>query len=1452
MKLRQILALLFATLLVSIVAPGVSLVADAATPTVVFDDMEHGDPGANGWFSFGGAVGGGGISASPETPPSDGGSFGLETGWGSGGVAGFYGGFGRTNPSDLSGSDHFNFWINPTADQSYTLEVNLQDDDDGNDAADPATDDEFQYDCVVSPAGPCAVAGGGWQLVSIPLVDFVDDNSLYTTGNGVLDAVPTSAGGNGQLINVVVAVVGSGTDANFTTDYWVFSEGALGGGEGEVVIIDDFEDGLASGTTGEGVSVGYFVVSDGSPVSIATTATPPAPVPDSGADNDVLVYEGDVSGFGVFIHGFTDDGATQWLTQDWSGSEGLGLWVYGQNTGTSFFIDVIDNRNPDSVVDDAERFTVTFADDFDGWQFLEFPFADFVRKEIGNGAPNDGFTLTQVHGWAFGTLATDGVQRFYLDDAQLYGEAVLPDLAVTFTSARFDIDEGSTGEITVKLNRALGDDDPSSVSVDYATVGGLATEGREYTPTSGTLTFVQGGPSQLSFSLETFDDSKWEGDERIALRLSNPVNAELDFAVTASAFITENDPLDPLLIDDFERSPDLWASETVALSQTELSTGNANARPGQDPREGVLVADGAGTISTDFAIGQDWSANQALTFWYYGSGSGDEVTVNLDDNRAADPGPAGWDLAWSDEFNEAAGTPPNPENWTYEIGDVTPDGKNGWGNSERQYYTDDPANAATDGDGNLAVTVREADGSLECYYGTCEYTSARLISWHKAEFAYGRVESRIKVPAGAGIWPAFWSLGTDIDSNPWPGTGEIDFMEYVGRVPNEIFGTIHGPGYAGGASYGNTYDFGLPVFNDFHTFTVEWQPNLITWFVDGIQYHTATPADVSPNEWVFNDPVFLLLNVAMGGNFGGDIDPDIALPASMLVDYVRVYQGPDTAERFDASFVDDFTGWQQVTVPFSAFDRSADQPAGAPDDGLTLTDVWGYGFVLPGASTMIDLVRLDPVPPPTSAIVTNAANAGAGSLRDIAATVAPGGTITFDPALAGSTIALSGPIELKQNVSIDASDAPGLVLDGGGSDRILVVDAGVTASVSNLTMTNGYGFQLAGAVLNNGDLTLDAVEVVGNVMTTDNGDFWQGGGGIYNGDGASLTLINSTVSNNDSGWAGGGIYSFFNATTTIENSTISGNTTADVGGGLRLLSDASITNSTIGGNTATGWHGGAVFATDGVVDLTNVTVADNASAGPSALFVGTFGPTSATLNLSNTIVSDAAAGCFVAYFGAGAVELNADANNVFTDATCSPGTSDQVVENAGLNDLADNGATTKTHALTPTSPAIDAADAGLCPEADQRGILRPQGSGCDVGAFELESASLTTCFGSAITIYGTEGDDRLQGTMGVDVIMGLGGDDVINGLSGDDIICAGDGEDRVLGGDGADIIFGGRGDDDLIGNNGDDMVYGNAGDDDIKGGGGDDELEGGPGDDSLHGGGGTDSCRGAESTRQCE
>jgi beta-glucanase (GH16 family) len=1321
-----------------------------------------------------------------------------------------FGGFGQDlvvvagGPQDWSSQTGFSFWFYGTASGlTYQAEVS---DNRSNPNAD--TSERFDYEFTDITAG--------WQLISIPWTDFTR----------ATDFQPGGAPDDGFTLTEIWAwaiVLPQGVDTVYFDDFTVVDH-----------VIDDFESGVAPGTSCAGPPLGFCTFQGaGSSVSIVAATTPPAPLlPALGEPNTVIQVDLDVTSFAGFIRGFTNAAGDTWVSQDWSAYGGFAIWIYGNNSGTQMFIDLLENRNPGSTTDDAERWTVTLLDDFSGWRYFEFPFDSFVRKGIGNGAPNDTLTLTEVHGWAFGTLGTGGSVIFYLDQVSLFGVAELPELTVGFTAPNYDVTEGDTGSIVVKLNRTMVAEDPAQVSVDYAIEPGSAVPDRDYVsvPASGTLTFVSGGPSALSFDLQTIDNNKHDGDKRVILRLSNPVDVTLS-GLQASGTILDDEPFDPTLVDDFEDFPYLWDStDNVILSDLEIPAGDPLEVPGQGDFEGVLSAlvpllveidhpkklcnTGNGVVPVilftsadfdattvdhttvklgdayethvdamtggakrheedadfdgdidlvfhfrynetglpckpevvsfsgftfdgqpitaggadarlgrNFPLGQDWSAASGLRFWYYGQNTGDTIVVELLDNRAPDPGPSGWSLVWSDEFNGPAGAPPDPATWGHEIGDGTVNGIPGWGNSELEYYTDSTENAAQDGNGNLVITAREADGSLGCYYGPCEYTSARLLTQHRAEFAYGRIESRILLPDGAdGLWAAFWSLGTDIGEVGWPQTGEIDFMEYVSRLPNEIFGTIHGPGYSGGQSFGNVYNFTVPASDEFHTFAIEWQPNLIKWYVDGILYHEAEPADVAPNEWVFNDPVFLLLNLAVGGNFGGPVSDDTVFPQSMTIDYLRIYQGPDTAERFETSFVDNFSGWQEVVIPFDSFVRSAEQPDGAPDDGLGLTEVWGYGFRLPEGSSsgslLIASVRLDR---PLTVTVTNLNDSGPGSLRRAIELVLDGGTIFFDPGLAGGTIALtSGPLTFGKSLTIDGADAPGLTLSGGNVDRVLIVDAGATVEVDHLTLADGYGFQLAGCVLNNGTLTLDHVTVTGCAMTTTAGDFWQGGGGIYNGEGATFNLIDSTVSNNNAGWSGGGVYSFFNTSTTILRSTISSNVSNDVGGGFRLLGNAEIVNSTISGNEATGWYGGALFLTDGVVNMTNSTVADNVSPvwAPADVFVGTFGPTSATLNVINSIVSSAQDGCFLAPFGAGAVAINSLGNNVFTDGTCFPVGSDLIVVATGLDALADNGGPTLTHALTAGSPAIDAGDNGVCPATDQRGVARPQGAACDVGAYE--------------------------------------------------------------------------------------------------------------------------------------
>ncbi|HET6986805.1 MAG TPA: family 16 glycosylhydrolase [Kribbella sp.] len=235
---------------------------------------------------------------------------------------------------------------------------------------------------------------------------------------------------------------------------------------------------------------------------------------------------------------------------------------------------------------------------------------------------------------------------------------------------------------------------------------------------------------------------------------------------------------------------------------------------------------------------------------------------------------------WEDTFDGPAGRAPDPAKWRYDIGG------SGWGNDEREYYTNSTRNSSLDGQGNLVITARQENGGFQCHYGPCQYTSARLLTAQTFTQTYGRFEARIKIPGTQGVWPAFWMLG----GGNWPNDGEIDIMENIGREPNIVHGTIHGPGYSGAGGIGAAYNSpdGQPFRNGFHTYRVDWEPNAITWFVDGVQYQRRTPADLNGNRWVYDHPFFLIMNVAVGGYWPGYPDGSTVMPQTMTVDYVRV------------------------------------------------------------------------------------------------------------------------------------------------------------------------------------------------------------------------------------------------------------------------------------------------------------------------------------------------------------------------------------------------------------------------------------------------------------------------------------------------------------------------------------------------------------------------------------
>jgi beta-glucanase (GH16 family) len=247
-----------------------------------------------------------------------------------------------------------------------------------------------------------------------------------------------------------------------------------------------------------------------------------------------------------------------------------------------------------------------------------------------------------------------------------------------------------------------------------------------------------------------------------------------------------------------------------------------------------------------------------------------------------------WTLAWSDDFDGPAGAPVDATKW------VTETGGQGWGNNELEYYTAAPENASLDGAGHLVMTARAEPSTTtrQCWYGTCRYTSARLKTKGLFESTYGRFEARIRIPRGQGLWPAFWMLGSDIDTAGWPTSGEIDIMENIGREPDIVHGTLHGPGYSGANGIGGPFVLASGSFaDDFHVFAVEWTPNQVRWLVDEREYYKVTPTNLPGGaRWVFDHPFFLLLNVAVGGGWPGNPDASTIFPQQMVVDYVRAYR----------------------------------------------------------------------------------------------------------------------------------------------------------------------------------------------------------------------------------------------------------------------------------------------------------------------------------------------------------------------------------------------------------------------------------------------------------------------------------------------------------------------------------------------------------------------------------
>jgi beta-glucanase (GH16 family) len=244
-----------------------------------------------------------------------------------------------------------------------------------------------------------------------------------------------------------------------------------------------------------------------------------------------------------------------------------------------------------------------------------------------------------------------------------------------------------------------------------------------------------------------------------------------------------------------------------------------------------------------------------------------------------------WKLVWADEFDQPNGSAPDGTNWVYDLGG------DGWGNNELESYTDRRENSRIE-DGLLIIEARREgfkgkDGKAR------DYTSARLKTLGKQSWKYGRIEARMKLPRGQGIWPAFWMMGDDVEKAGWPDCGEIDIMEHIGKEPAKVHGTIHGPGYSGAGGIGGSYTLpnGKLIADDFHVFAIEWQTNKITWFIDDHAYFSVRPERLpAGKKWAYDHPHFILLNLAVGGNWPGNPNASTEFPQRLVVEYVRVYE----------------------------------------------------------------------------------------------------------------------------------------------------------------------------------------------------------------------------------------------------------------------------------------------------------------------------------------------------------------------------------------------------------------------------------------------------------------------------------------------------------------------------------------------------------------------------------
>lgn len=261
-------------------------------------------------------------------------------------------------------------------------------------------------------------------------------------------------------------------------------------------------------------------------------------------------------------------------------------------------------------------------------------------------------------------------------------------------------------------------------------------------------------------------------------------------------------------------------------------------------------------------------------------------------------------LLWQEDFIGTAGRAPTiaysdssdpygQYDWQPDIGDGTGGPGPGWGNQEAEYYIDNAIALSGAPHGALVITatrINSENGPPGWQQRPdWAYVSGKITTARRRSFQYGLITARIKTPSEHGSWPAFWLLGEGLLSGvPWPDCGEIDILETVGREPHYLFGSLHGPGYSGGGCITRRIHHPAPLSQGFHTYALLWLPDAITWLFDGVAYHRVTPTELDGKDWVFNQPFYAILNLAMGGTLGGALDPEVVC-ARLEIDYIRHY-----------------------------------------------------------------------------------------------------------------------------------------------------------------------------------------------------------------------------------------------------------------------------------------------------------------------------------------------------------------------------------------------------------------------------------------------------------------------------------------------------------------------------------------------------------------------------------